>query len=49
MKYKIDGKIKIATLEMYNGIDTKRVIAQLLLHIKALKEGLPSMAFGDVV
>jgi hypothetical protein len=45
MKYKIDWKVKIATLEMYNGNDTKRVVRQLLQHIESLKQWLPSLEF----
>jgi hypothetical protein len=45
MMYRVDWNVKIATLEMYNGNDTKRVVRQLIQHIESLKQWLPSLEF----
>jgi len=47
MKLRVDEKIKIYTFEIYNGLDTKRVIQQLQKHILSLQEGLPSIVLDE--
>lgn len=49
LKIRVDSKTKIFTFEIYNGLDTKRVLKQLYKHVKSLQEGLPSLAFNSSI
>ena len=46
-KIKLNGVIKIFTFEIYNWLDTKRVVQQLHKHLKSLQEWLPSIILDE--
>ena len=46
-KLRLNGVIKIFTFEIYNGLDTKRVVQQLQKHLQSLQEWLPSIALDE--